>query len=682
MAWRMRGKHDEQEVDVVPRHLTIGNGSMLVNFDARLNMRDLYYPYVGLWNHISGHRNAIGVWVDGRFAWLDDDGWDIDVGYERETLVTDCRAEHSGLGVRLTISGAVHFRENLYLKRLIVQNLRERAAEIRVFFTHDLSIDETDIGDTALYDLSTDCILHYKRDKCFLISGQAGRGGIYQFATGTKRFGGAEGTWRDAEDGKLEGNPISQGSVDSTISFQLQLPPGGRETISYWIAVGRGFESVRNLHGWVRTQGIEALLEETRAYWRAWVNKKSMSFYDLPPEVIDLYKRSLLIARTQIGRNGAIMASTDTDILHYNRDHYAYIWPRDGAFVAYAFDEAGYSEVTRTFFRFCSDLLSPGGFLWHKYNPDGSVGSSWHPWMRDGETHLPIQEDETAVVLFALEKHYLAVNDLEFVERLYTPLIKPAADFLAGYRDSRTGLPLDSYDLWEERRGIFTYTVCTVWAGLRAAARFAKLFGHRETSNRYRRIADEIREALLKYLYSPKHGRFLRGLYMDDRGALEPDPTIESSLSALFLFGVLPPDDPRVESTMRAIEKHLWVKGIGGIARYQKDYYFYKGRHFDEVPGNPWILCTLWLAEWYIARAKSVEDLAPAKKIMQWVTERALPSGVLSEQVHPETGGPESVAPLTWSHTTFILAVNHYLRKYHEVERRAAQATRWHMAPS
>ena len=186
--------------------------------------------------------------------------------------------------------------------------------------------------------------------------------------------------------------------------------------------------------------------------------------------MIDLYKRSLLIARTQIGRNGAIMASTDTDIVHYNRDTTP-IWPRDGAFVAYAFDEAGYSEVTRTFFRFCSDLLSPGGFLWHKYNPDGSVGSSWHPWMHDGETHLPIQEDETAVVLFALEKHYLAVNDLEFVERLYTPLIKPAADFLAGYRDSRTGLPLDSYDLWEERRGIFTYTVCTVWAGLRAATR-------------------------------------------------------------------------------------------------------------------------------------------------------------------------------------------------------------------
>ena len=66
MAWRIRGKHDEQEVDVVPRHLTIGNGSMLVNFDARLNMRDLYYPYVGLWNHIraTGMPSACG-WTAG-----------------------------------------------------------------------------------------------------------------------------------------------------------------------------------------------------------------------------------------------------------------------------------------------------------------------------------------------------------------------------------------------------------------------------------------------------------------------------------------------------------------------------------------------------------------------------------------------------------------------------------------
>jgi len=41
-----------------------------------------------------------------------------------------------------------------------------------------------------------------------------------------------------------------------------------------------------------------------------------------------------------------------------------------------------------------------------------------------------------------------------------------------------------------------------------------------------------------------------------------------------------------------------------------------------------------------------------------WATERALPSGVLPEQVDPYDGRPLSVAPLTWSHAAFVLATH------------------------
>jgi hypothetical protein len=41
----------------------------------------------------------------------------------------------------------------------------------------------------------------------------------------------------------------------------------------------------------------------------------------------------------------------------------------------------------------------------------------------------------------------------------------------------------------------------------------------------------------------------------------------------------------------------------------------------------------------------------------------ALPSGVLAEQVHPYTGQPVSVSPLTWSHASFIKVVQEYLSK-------------------
>lgn len=640
---------------------------MLVNFDAELNMRDLYYPRVGQANHILGHRNALGVWVDGAFEWVHAKEWQRELAYEEDTLVSRVRATHPDLGLRLEISDAVHHRENLFLKRVRVRNLTAREREVRLFFTHDFCIDESDIGDTSLYDLATDATIHYKRNRAFLISGLAPEEGIFQYANGTKRFGGAEGTWRDAEDGWLEGNPIAQGSVDSTISFRLFLDPDDEGTLDYWIAAGEDFEEIRRLNRLVRREGVPALLQETRAYWRAWLGANRWDLKDLSEPIQRLFRRSLLVIRTQIDQGGAILAANDTDILRFNRDHYSYMWPRDGALVAYALDKAGYSELTKEFFRFCCRGISRGGYLWHKYHPDGSVGSSWHPWVRDGRPQLPIQEDETALVLWALWHHYAQTKNLEFAEELYAKLVRPAGDFMSGYRDGVTGLPLESYDLWEERRGVFAWTASAVWAGLKAAAQFAQLFGDDRRARKYFLAAGQVREAILTHLYDPAEGRFVRGGTFVD-GKFVRDMTLESSIYGLYGFGLLDVDDERLVRTVEALEEGLWVKGpVGGMARYEGDYYFSRG--IPGVPGNPWVICTLWLCDWRIARANDLEELARAQSLLEWVVERAFNTGILPEQFHPMTGEPLSVAPLTWSHSTFVMTVLKYVEAYQRLTR-------------
>src|SRR5690606_35627599 len=298
----------------MPRPLVVGNGRLLIGFDGDYAMRDLYYPHVGMLNQLCGHKNPIGVWVDGHFSWVGSSGWQCRLEYEEDTLVTSVTLEHEHLGLRLACQDAVHVRRDVYLKRVEVHNLAATAREVRVFFPHDLCIDQTDIGDTALYDPSVDGVLHYKRDKCFLISGliaeaPVSQQGIFQYATGTKRFAGAEGTWRDAEDGRLEGNPIAQGSVDSVISFRLLLPSGGCQAIHHWIAVGRSFEEVRRLHAEVRQRGVPRLLDETRFFWRAWVNKHDRDWADLNRELVNLIKRSLMISRTQMDNAAASLAT-------------------------------------------------------------------------------------------------------------------------------------------------------------------------------------------------------------------------------------------------------------------------------------------------------------------------------------------------------------------------------------
>ncbi|MHB9094167.1 MAG: glycoside hydrolase family 15 protein [Eubacteriales bacterium] len=652
----------------MPRDLVLGNGSMLVNFDRGLNMRDLYYPQVGLDNHIMGHRNKLGVWVDGKFSWTDDNCWSRQIRYKKNTLISRIKAQYKGLAVVLEINDTVHFRRNIYLKRVTITNMADNEREFRVFFTHDLSINETDVGDTALYDPVCQCICHYKRDRYFLINGRMGEHGIYQYSIGTKRFGGAEGTWRDAEDGVLEQNSVAHGSIDSTVSFRTRLGGNDTSTLYYWIAAGRNIREVRQGNEYILEFGPDMIFNEVDAYWDAWVHKKERNFYDLSVEAVDMFHRSLLIVRTQIDNGGAILAANDSDVLMYHRDHYSYMWPRDGALVAYAMDRAGYPEIAVKFFELCAGIISEGGYFLHKYNADGTLGSSWHSWWKDGHIQLPIQEDETALVLFALGYHYKIYRDVEFIDSLYPTLIKKAAGFLASYRDPVTKLPLPSFDLWEERRGVFSFTCSAVYGALTAAAFFASLLGDQKAEDEYSRAAREIQEAMAKYLYSPELGRFLRGVYPRDNGHLEKDLTLDSSLYGIFEFGSFPASDKRVANTMGAVMENLWVKtDIGGVARYVDDYYFKKSNDINNVPGNPWVICTLWLAEWYTEIAANIGDLAKSKEIIDWAVRYALPSGLLPEQVHPYTGGDLSVSPLTWSHSTYILAVEKYLDRYKQL---------------
>jgi glucoamylase len=142
------------------------------------------------------------------------------------------------------------------------------------------------------------------------------------------------------------------------------------------------------------------------------------------------------------------------------------------------------------------------------------------------------------------------------------------------------------------------------------------------------------------------------------------DMTVDASMYGVFAFGALPVDDPRVIATMQAIKSSLWVKTkIGGVARYTDDYYHRVSSDIANVPGNPWFICTLWLAQYQIATAKTASDLDEALKLMLWVSNRALPSGVLAEQVDPYSGAALSVSPLTWSHASLIMCVVEYLEK-------------------
>ena len=180
-----------------------------------------------------------------------------------------------------------------------------------------------------------------------------------------------------------------------------------------------------------------------------------------------------------------------------------------------------------------------------------------------------------------------------------------------------------------------------------------------------------MKGALGRHMWHPDRGRFARMAVPLPDGSYRLDMTADSSSYALFAFGAFEPDDPRIVAQMTQDFERLWIKTpIGGCARYERDYYHQIERDkIDQVPGNPWVICTLWHAQWRIAAARNLDELRKALPLLEWAATRALPSGVLAEQFHPHTGEPMSVSPLTWSHATYCMVVVEYLRRYESMSR-------------
>ncbi len=654
--------------------VTIGNGSLLVGLDGRGQVRDLYYPYVGEPNHVSGasgnfvHR--IGVFVDGKISWLDDPAWQITIGSEDRSAIGSFFAVNESIQISLSSKDAVHNEQNVFVRNFHITNTSSKSREVKLFLAQQFRISESRRGDTAFFDPRVHAIVHYKGKYAFLINASVDNVQFTEFNIGLFGIEGKEGTYMDAVDGVLEKNPIEHGSVDSVIGLTTILEPEASSEINYWIVCGESIPEVHQLDAYVIEEEPTRLIAGTESYWEAWLLKEPRDLSKLTPTLRGLYNRSLVIMRVHADNHGGIIASSDTDMLHHGRDTYSYVWPRDGASIALALDTAGYYDVTKRFYSFISNCIEPQGYLMHKYRTDGVLGSSWHPWLQNGKAHLPIQEDETASVIFMLWQHYEKCRDLEFIESLYNPFIEPAAKFMCDYIEATTGLPEASYDLWEEKYGTSTYTASAVYGGLMAASRFAMMLGKDDDARTYQAIAQRMQYAITHILYSKELKMFVKQVLHDENGDLTFDNTIDiSSFYGPLLFRVVESDDELVTEAVKTIDAKLKVQANSkGYVRYENDAYY---RMREASSPNPWVITTLWMAEYYIMKATKVKDLEPALELLEWTASHATTGGVLAEQMHPETREHLSTAPLVWSHAEYVLAIDAYLKKVADLSQKA-----------
>ena len=629
------------------RPIVLSNGEIFVGLNDSGLVHDFYYPYVGLDNlnnaRINPHK--IGLWVDGKFSWVDDGSWDIKLEYEADALISNILMNNNALEINLVIKDFIDPGSNIFVRRIKIINIGKLKKDVRLFMHQVFELSDSGRADTALFVPDDNYILDYKGKYSLAISGKDSTGKSFdQWAVGNCGIENKLGTYIDATDGELSLNPVEHGEVDSVIRFRKDIEASSSENIDYWIISTSSQYDATNINKTLMNMDIDKLLADSRDYWQKWIHQTDASKPDNYRRDID---HSLMIIKAHIDDRGSVLASGDSSIFNYGRDYYCYCWPRDAAYGLWPLIRLGYFEEAKNFFEFARDTMHKDGYLMHKYQPDRTIGSTWHPLIHGRQKELAIQEDETATVVFMIGEFYKKSEDKKFIEQIYHSFVSHAANFMCNFIDKQTGLPHASYDLWEEKFLTSTYTSSTVISALRAAAFIANELNLADDSIKYTKVADSIFNNLDK-LYN-NDGYYSKGFLLQQDGTLIYDNKIDiSTLYGIATFSGMEVTDYRIQNTLKIAEKRILNRSpSGGVIRYEYDGYYLSK---NQYPGNPWAVTTLLLSQIYIAN----NDIPKARELLTWAIEKELPTGAMSEQFDPEDSTPIGVTPLVWSQAQMI----------------------------
>jgi len=394
-----------------------------------------------------------------------------------------------------------------------------------------------------------------------------------------------------------------------------------------------------------------AALEATLGYWREWVR-----YLSIPAEWQEAVIRAAITLKLcQYEGTGAIVAAMTTSIPeapHTVRNwDYRYCWLRDAAFVVRALNRLGATRSMEEYLRYLYNLAA---------GADGDLGPVYGIHF---ERELPEREAEHLAgyrgmgpVRVGNDAWRQLQNDvpgsvvLAAVQLFFDRRLESPGDAIAFARLEAAGEAAwrlhDQPDagLWEfrGRTHVHTYSAVMSWAACDRLARIAARLGAGARATFWAERAQHVRELVLARAVHPRHGWFVDAFDSE---------RLDASLLLLADLRFVDARDARYVATVEAIGREL-----------RRGDYVYRYATADDfgMPETSFTICSFWYVEALAAIGRTDE----ARTLFEQLLARRNPLGLLSEDVHPDTGELWGNFPQTYSLVGLINAASRLSRSW------------------
>lgn len=407
-------------------------------------------------------------------------------------------------------------------------------------------------------------------------------------------------------------------------------------------------------------------LEMTHKTWEGWADDCHSS-----SDIAETTMRSLITLKALTHRpTGGIVAAPTTslpELLGGSRNwDYRYCWLRDATFTLLALVTSGYhheAAAWRSWLR--RAVAGDPAQVQIMYGIMGERRlNEWQvPWLSGYEKSRPVRIGNAAANQLQLDIYG------EVMDALYQASVHGVGDSPSDW-DIQCALIEHLETVWQEpdnglwevrgRRRHFTHSKVMSWVAFDRAIKSVERFDVKGPVERWRNIRQQIHREVCSNGFDAKSGAFTQSYQSS---------ALDASALLIPLVGFLPPSDPRVKSTVAAIEDTLMEGGL--VLRYRPE------RSDDGLPGHEgaFLACSFWLVDNLVLLGRHQD----ARTLFERLLELRNDVGLFSEEYDYRSGRMVGNFPQAFSHVAHINTAHNLLdlsNSANPAERRADRVRR------